>query len=175
MTPKTSPKLVVIIGPSGAGKSSVAKVLCERYGFQLQKTVTTRPQRDEYDTDHIFITDESYQEMLDAEAFFGTLTIFGHRYGLPRFNPEAPTLLLLRAPAIEEFTTMFPSAFIVEIDAPLEILEARLRERNSHDRINREHLEKEITWGRTLARYTADSSLATPDAIASAINEQVYA
>lgn len=169
------PKLVVIIGPSGAGKSSVAKVLCDQYGFGLQKTVTTRPQRDEYDTDHLFVTDKSYQEMLDAHAFFGTLDIFGHRYGLPRFNPAAPTLLLLRAPAIEEFITMFPDAFIVEIDAPLEMLEARLRKRNSHDRINREHLEKEIVWGRSLAQYIADSSIATPEAIALAINEQLHA
>ncbi len=161
--------IIVIIGPSGAGKSSVAKILCDAYGFTLEKTVTTRPQRDAYDTDHVFVSEETYQHMLDAKAFFGTLDVFGHRYGLPRFNPQAPTVLLLRAPAIAEFLTMFPDAYIVEIDAPVEVLTARLAARGSTDRIDSELLEKEIALGRTLASQVIDSSNMSAEDIAAVI------
>lgn|GEM_PF-5915400 len=109
--------VVVIIGPSGAGKSSVAKVLQDTYGFHLEKTVTTRPQRDVFDTDQQFVDAKTFQKMLEAKAFFGTLEAFGFSYGLPRFNPDNSTVLLLRAPAVQEFLTKFPQARIIEIDA----------------------------------------------------------
>lgn len=155
---KVMAPVVVLIGPSGAGKSSVAKVLQETHGFHLQKTVTTRLQRDEYDTDHIFVSDTDYDKLLREQAFFGTLVIFGQRYGLPRFDPAQKTLLLLRAPAINEFKTRFPHARIFEIDAPLEVLEKRLIARGTADRIVLDQLNQEMSMGQTLADEIIDSS-----------------
>lgn len=158
--------VVVIIGPSGAGKSSVASILQAKHQFQLVKTVTTRKQRDAFDTGHTFVSPQKFKTYLDEQAFFGTLSIFGHHYGLPKFKPNQETLLLLRAPAIEEFLTKFPTAIIVEIDAPIKELEKRLRKRGSEDRIHQEELSKEISWGQLLADIAFDSSIQTPEEIA---------
>lgn len=169
-----SPELgapLVIIGPSGAGKSSIVKVLCEKYGYTLIKTVTTRPQRDAYDTDHEFISPETFKKMLNNNEFFGILEVFGAQYGLPRFNLGEKNVLLLRAPAIPEFLTRFPNALIVEIDAPLATLQERLLKRNTTDRFEPEMLTKEIAAGRTLARTTFDSSLLSSEAIAQHITK----
>jgi len=165
--------VIVLIGPSGAGKSTVANTLQYTYGFHLEKTITTRPQRDTFDTDHTFVSEETFQSMLDAKAFFGILEVFGHRYGLPKFNPEKPTILLLRAPAIKEFLTGFPDAYIIQIDAPIGILEARLVARGSLDRTDSKTLEQEIILGKSFASKSFDSSKHTPEAIAEAIAKLV--
>lgn len=161
--------VVVLIGPSGAGKSTVARILQDVYGFHLQKTVTTRPQRNPYDTDHIFVNEETFDTMNASGSFFGTLPTFEYKYGLPKFDPAARTLLLLRAPAVEEFRTRFPEAHIFEIDAPLDVLEKRLIARNDYDRIDSATLEKEITWGRSLAEKYFNSSVLSAEQIAQTI------
>lgn len=170
---KVNVPLVVLIGPSGSGKSSVAHLLSEVYGFQLIKTVTTRPQRDEFDTDHTFISEETYQNMKDSGGFFGVLEVFGAYYGLPVFNPAQKSVLLLRAPAIEQFLTKFPEATIIEIDAPLDVLVERLTTRGSHDRIDKAFLVKEIEQGRSVATQSIDSSTRTSEEIAQAINKLI--
>lgn len=169
----TTMSVTVIIGPSGAGKSTVARLLQEKYGFRLQKTVTTRPQRNEHDTDHIFVNEETFQTMSASKAFFGTMPTFEYNYGLPKFDPSDRTLLLLRAPVMEEFKTRFPDAHIFEIDAPLNVLEKRLIMRDDYDRIDPEVLEKEIALGRSLAQQSFNSSHLTPEEIADQIAQAV--
>ncbi len=164
-----SSSVVVLIGPSGAGKSNVVKVLCEQHGFTLVKTVTTRPQRDKFDTDHQFISTEQFQALQEAKAFFGVLNVFDAQYGLPKFNPTEKTVLNLRAPVVQEFLTKFPDAFVVEIDAPLEILQKRLAERGTEERFEPEKINKEIQLGRQLATQTIDSLTKTPQEIAANI------
>lgn len=168
MTPSVNSP-VVIIGPSGAGKSSIVKLLCDHYGFHLIKTVTTRPQRDAFDTDHEFITPEIFKSMQENNEFFGILEVFGAQYGLPKFNPSDKTVLLLRAPAIPEFLTRFSTALIIEIDAPLPVLKQRLNQRGTLERFEPDTLSKEIALGTSLAHITYDTSQLTSEEIAEKI------
>ena len=161
--------IVVIIGPSGAGKSTVAKVLVETYSFHLQRTATTRPQRDQFDVSHTFIDDHIFDTMLASKAFFGTLNVYGYRYGLPLFDPKVPTILILRAVAVEELLAGFPDAVIVEIDAPLEFLEHRLQARDSSDRFDAEKITEEVALGKSLTTYQFDSSKESSEEIAEQI------
>lgn len=161
--------LIVLIGPSGAGKSTAANLLVTHYGFRLQKTITTRPKRDDRDIDHIFVNEETFQEMAAQNMFFGTIHSFGHDYGLPKFDHAERTVLLLRAAAVKEFRTRFPDAMIIEIDAPIEILVSRLIVRDSLNRVDTESLAQEIALGRSLATATFDSSKLSAEDIARSI------
>jgi guanylate kinase len=165
--------IIGLIGPSGAGKSTVAKILQETYGYHLQKTVTTRPQRGPSDIDHIFVNEETFEAMAASNSFLGTIDIFDHRYGLPKFEPGERTLLLLRAPVVDQFLARFPHGYVIEIDAPVVMLENRLTARNSFDRIKSDALEKEITWGRALASISIDSSKHSPEEIARLVAQAV--
>lgn len=160
---------LVIIGPSGSGKSSVVKILCEQYGYTLMKTVTTRPRRDEFDTDHTFISLEEFATRKQSNEFIGILEVFGAKYGLPRFNEKDKLVLLLRAPALPELLGRFPQARIVEIDAPLSVLEARLTARQTLDRFDPEMLTKEMALGASFAQAIFDSSILSSEEIAQAI------
>jgi energy-coupling factor transporter ATP-binding protein EcfA2 len=142
---------LVIIGPSGSGKSSVVKILCEQYGYTLMKTVTTRPRRDEFDTDHTFISLEEFATRKQNNEFIGILEVFGAKYGLPRFNPKDKILLLLRAPALPELLGRFPQA------------------RQTLDRFDPEMLTKEMALGASFAQAIFDSSILSSEEIAQAI------
>ncbi|MES2630545.1 MAG: hypothetical protein V4611_01170 [Patescibacteria group bacterium] len=162
-------QLVGLIGPSGAGKSSVVKILCEEYGFQYIKSFTTRLQRDADDADHIFVSKEKFGTMEADGEFFGTIDAFDASYGLPRFTLYAPTVLLLRAPAVKLVLSQFPDAQIVEIDASIPVLKERLEKRGSSERFESEMLEKEMAYGRTVATQVIDTSNLSPEQVAKAI------
>lgn len=166
---KMTAKMIVIIGPSGAGKSTVAKLLQLNYGYHLERTVTTRPQRDPFDTDHIFVNDETFASMEKSKSFFGSVMFYGHSYGLPKFDPERPTVLLLRAQTIEQFRQRFPAALVYELEAPIDSLGPRLLNRRSGDRYEPAELDKEMRLGRQLAKMTIDTSRQTPEQIAALI------
>lgn len=161
--------LIVVIGPSGSGKSAVANVLQKEYSYDLLKTVTTRKKRDAHDADQIFVDEAEFESMRNTGMFFGELTAFGARYGLPKFQIDLPTVLLLRAPVVPEFLTGFPDAFVVEIDAAIEVLRERLLKRDTIDRFDPELLTKEIEAGRQLAHLSIDASTLSPAEIAAQI------
>lgn len=50
------PKKFLIIGRTASGKSSIVKAVAEKLGLTVVKSYTTRKQRNDKDTDHIFIS-----------------------------------------------------------------------------------------------------------------------
>jgi len=164
-------KPVVLIGPSGAGKSTIARDLVKTYGFTLVRTVTTRPPRDLDDDMHEFVSDEEFARRRTHDEFIGLLDAFGAHYGLPNFTDVEKPLLLLRAPAIEQFMVGFPETVVVEIEAPVDMLVERLIARGDIDRANPELLEREMAFGRVLATLTL-TSIDSPALLAEKINQQ---
>jgi len=164
-------KPLVLIGPSGAGKSTIARDLVSTYGFTLVRTVTTRPPRDLDDDMHEFVDEEEFARRRTHDEFIGLLDAFGAHYGLPHFTDIEKPLLLLRAPAIEQFLVGFPDTLVVEIEAPVDILVERLKLRGDIDRANPELLEREMAYGRVLAGLTL-TSIDSPALLAEKINQE---
>lgn len=69
--------LYCIIGASGSGKTAVSELLHLKYRRRILTSYTTRPKRHENDTDHIYITEQEYQELPDKVA---TAEINGYHY-----------------------------------------------------------------------------------------------
>lgn len=76
--------IFVISGPSGCGKSTLVKhVLKSRAGIDFSVSYTTRQPRDnEVDSkDYYFISDDTFNQMIQDHAFAEWATVHGHLYG----------------------------------------------------------------------------------------------
>lgn len=77
-------RLFVVSGPSGVGKGTVIRgVIAERPGIRLSTSATTRDPRpgEEDGVQYHFVTDQRFDELIEAGAFLEWADVFGERYG----------------------------------------------------------------------------------------------
>jgi guanylate kinase len=131
--------VVVITGPSGAGKGSVIGLLAERIPeLGVAVSATTRPRRpgEQDGREYYFLSDDDFTRRVKAGEFLEYVDyVSDHRYGtlrseLERIRDEGrvPVFELETEGALHVRETM-PGTVTIFIDAPLEELERRLRER----------------------------------------------
>lgn len=160
--------ITVLIGPSGAGKSTLLAATARRVPLTVLRTVTTRPRRPgEDDTTHRFVTPATFATLLADGAFLGTHRQYGHDYGLPlptRPGPDGPDIpdaavvTCLRAAVVERLRQRHPDLDVIALDAPVEVLTARLTARGDHDRVDAASLRAEADAGRGLADLVLDAT-----------------
>ena len=78
---------VVLSAPSGAGKTTIAKALVERHeDVVFSVSATTRPPRDHEveGVDYQFLSEQDFQERIEADEFVEWAEVHGHRYGTSR-------------------------------------------------------------------------------------------
>jgi guanylate kinase len=145
----------VVIGPSGAGKSTLVREFVRRHpDFELIRTHTTRPARPAESDTHIFVTDEQFEQT----EFLGTVDVFGARYGLAPFAADGRVpVVLLRVFVLDAFAEFFPDAKVVQLEAPVQVLQTRLTERGDADRADAAALAAEIEAGRARADAVVDT------------------
>jgi guanylate kinase len=83
----TKPLLIVLSGPSGAGKDSVLTRMKELDStFEFIVTVTTRPRRpgERDNVDYHFISETSFQRMLQEKELMEWANVYGNWYGVPQ-------------------------------------------------------------------------------------------
>jgi guanylate kinase len=131
--------VVVITGPSGAGKGTVIGLLAERIPeLGVAVSATTRPRRpgEQDGREYYFLSDDDFTRRVKAGEFLEYVDyVSDHRYGtlrseLERIRDEGrvPVFELETEGALHVRETM-PGTVTIFIDAPLEELERRLRER----------------------------------------------
>jgi len=79
--------IIVISGPSGVGKGTICKRLLEAdQNLALAVSATTREQsHTEVDgKDYHFLSEETFQAMIDKDGFLEWAEVHGHRYGTMR-------------------------------------------------------------------------------------------
>ena len=73
------PTIIAIVGESGSGKSMAADYIKETFGISLIQSRTTRKQRDESDTGHLFVTNKEF-DSYKKEDMIAFTEFGGNRY-----------------------------------------------------------------------------------------------
>ncbi len=125
-------KLLVIIGPSGSGKSAAMRELQARGRIAVTPSWTTRPRRadeSEATVEHRFVDDAEFDRLLNEGFFLQTISLFGHRYGMPPVEQPSggviPTIMM-RAPRLNLVDEHYPEHVVYQIEAPFEEARARI-------------------------------------------------
>jgi guanylate kinase len=128
----------VVTGPSGAGKGTLEKaVLDRRTDLELAVSATTRDRRpsEQDGREYWFLSPEEFDRRVEAGDFLEWVPYVGRKYGTLRSEIDriaaagrVPLLDLEIEGALNVRDTV-PGAVTVFVDAPLDELERRLRER----------------------------------------------
>ncbi|MCX7125984.1 MAG: guanylate kinase [Gammaproteobacteria bacterium] len=132
MTP-TSGNLFVIAAPSGAGKTSLVKALSES-----SVSHTTRSMRpgETNGQNYFFIDPDSFESMIEEQAFLEHAAVFDHHYGTSRqwvcdhLSQGIDVVLEIDWQGARQIKTLFPKAVFVFILPPsIDALMQRLQSR----------------------------------------------
>jgi len=128
----------VVTGPSGAGKGTLERALLDRRAdLELAVSATTRDRRpsEQDGREYWFLGPEEFDRRVQAGDFLEWVPYVGHKYGTLRSEIDriaaagrVPLLDLEIEGALNVRDTV-PGAVTVFVDAPLDELERRLRER----------------------------------------------
>ncbi len=133
-----TPLLLILSAPSGAGKTTLARrVVAAHPGAVFSVSYTTRPPRgaEQDGVEYHFISEERFQEMIDAHAFLEWARVHGHHYATPRrvLASGAPLIVFdIDVQGGESIKKQHPEAVRALVLPPsLAELERRLRARST--------------------------------------------
>ncbi len=136
-------QLFVISAPSGTGKSTIIAALRERMkhvGYSISHT-SRKPREGEVDgIDYHFVDGEVFSQMADAGAFVEWAKVYESFYGTSYAELDKQTasgmdvLLDLDVQGASNIRKLYKDSVLINLLPPsLEVLEKRLRERDSDD------------------------------------------
>jgi len=163
----SDPLLIVLSGPSGVGKDSViSRMVQTRKNYHVAITATSRPprQKERDGIDYIFLSTNTFREMIERNEFLEWAIVHGNYYGVPntqvlkplgdgkdvivkpdvqgaasikKLNPNA-ILIFLSPPSLEELSKRLHSRMTEssnEIQNRLQTAEKEMIESNKFDHI----------------------------------------
>ena len=128
----------VVTGPSGAGKGTLEKALLDRRAdLELAVSATTRDRRpsEQDGREYWFLVPGEFERRVEAGDFLEWVQYVGQKYGTLRSEIDRIAaagrvpLLDLEIEGALNVRDSVPGAVTVFVDAPLDELERRLRER----------------------------------------------
>ena len=72
--------LLCVMGRTASGKDSLANKLCERTGLKAITSYTTRPRRENEGDTHIFVSEDDYNQMRQANIVAAYTQIGAYKY-----------------------------------------------------------------------------------------------
>ena len=144
----SAPLLILISAPSGGGKTTLCDLLLKSQPQMTRAiTCTTRPPRpgERDGVDYYFLATGDFLKRVQAGNFLEHATVYGNSYGLLKsellgklragkdvlLNVDVQGAATIRAAAMEEPELRAALITVFLTPASMEILEARLKKRNS--------------------------------------------
>lgn len=122
-----------LVGKSGSGKTTIANKLFDQYGYTQIASYTTRPPRTENDTDHVFVSQEVYDNLSDKVAF----THFGdYDYCATKEQVDNANLYVIDPFGLEQLKQLYNGDKKIKsiyIHTPMEICLDRMRRRGDNE------------------------------------------
>lgn len=138
---------VVLAAPSGAGKTTLARMLVERNAdVRFSISATTRPARprEQDGMDYHFVSDDTFDRMVEKDELAEWAVVHGRRYGTPRREitsaiEQGRTVVLdIDVQGARQVRRMFSDALLIFVLPPsAEELARRLSRRASEDQTER--------------------------------------
>jgi len=146
--------LIIFSGPSGVGKGTVKEVLMRKEELNLHYSVsctTRKPRAGEIDGVHYyFMTQETFDKMVEEDAFLEYAQFVGNSYGTPKAKVEEMldqgknVLLEIEMQGALQVIEKCPDALSIFLLPPsMEELERRIRHRGTEtDDVIKQRLDK---------------------------------
>ncbi|OIO18399.1 MAG: hypothetical protein COY69_02120 [Candidatus Magasanikbacteria bacterium CG_4_10_14_0_8_um_filter_32_14] len=134
--------IIIISGPSGVGEDSIIEKLSDRIVLERVVTTTTRPMRPGETEGHpyFFINKEEFLEKVKSKKFFEHAEEYnGHLYGvtfdeLRRVeNSKKVGIWKIEYKGVIKAKKLISNIVAIFINAPLDVLESRIRRRDKAD------------------------------------------
>lgn len=128
--PISSNNFIILMGASGSGKTTISDMLRDKYGLKPLVSYTTRPPRYEGEDNHIFVTNEEFEQLEDFVAF---TNYNGHRYCGTAKQVEESDLYTLDPNGVAYFKESYHGSkrpIVVYIDVDRETRARRMKARN---------------------------------------------
>ena len=129
--------LFLMVGPSGAGKDSLiqaaAKTLAGNSSYVIAKRAITRPADSERE-DHEPVSVEEFRNRVERDEFMLSWNVYDTHYGIPisyegNLLDGRHVIANVSRTVVGPGVTNFAPSRVIQVTAPREILEARLRAR----------------------------------------------
>ena len=125
-------KILLLVGASGSGKSTVAVTLGLRHGWKQIPSYTTRPQRYEGESGHVFVNEEDFIRLEDLVAYseYG-----GYRYGATARQVDENEIYVVDPPGVISLVEKYKGSkavYLCILHIPPEVCYERMRRRGDH-------------------------------------------
>jgi guanylate kinase len=148
--------IFIISGPSGAGEDSIINGLTKKLPIEKIITTTTRPIREgeKNGREYYFIRKEEFKAGIEKGFFLEWAQEYNDNYyGVSKKeiervkNSDKIGIWKIEYKGVIKAKQLFPDIISIFINAPLEILEKRIRQRNNvSDEFVQERLEYTKKW-----------------------------